>query len=183
VSDLIKIITQLGSSESIGWGLVVAIITSIVWVVGIGIRNRGQLDIAKQEAHVSLNAQGQELVLQMVEALKEEVQHLRVRNAEMTTYITHNELVDDWREWPKMASVRMYGAAAAILGTVAASPDLLLSLVMFMPQDSVWRWVLVAAVVTTMFIFPTLVRLWKQLDDDDAPASASEVVEDVSNVA
>jgi len=98
-----------------------------------------------------------------------------------TAALADKHLVDDWREWPKMATVRMYGALAAVGGTITAAPDLLLSLVMFLPDNSIWRWLLVAAVVLTMFVFPTLVRLWKQLDDDAAPDSAVEMVEDIAD--
>lgn len=79
-------------------------------------------------------------------------------------------LVSDWRESPKWASI--WGNAArtglAVLATVQASPDLLLELVPFLPPG--WVQVsVVVAVILVMFVLPTVERLWNQGKRDDKP--------------
>lgn len=79
-------------------------------------------------------------------------------------------LVPEWRQSWRMFSVQTAAVASAIGGTITASPDLLLALVQFLPDNHWLRFALIAAVVVTIFIVPTLARLWNQEASDDATA-------------
>ncbi|UPT53064.1 hypothetical protein [Synechococcus phage Yong-M3-232] len=72
--------------------------------------------------------------------------------------------VPEWRDSWRWASVQTAAVASAVGGTIAASPDLLLSLTAFLP-DGPLRWGIVATVVLVMFVVPTVARLWRQGDD------------------
>lgn len=71
-------------------------------------------------------------------------------------------LVPEAGEWWRMGSVQLAAGVAAIGGAVTANPDVLLSLVAFLPAAGPWRPLLVALVVITLFVVPTLTRLWQQ---------------------
>lgn len=72
-------------------------------------------------------------------------------------------LVPEAGEWYRMASVQLAAGAAAVGGAVTANPDVLLALVAFLPASGPWRIAIVALVVITLFVVPTLTRLWDQL--------------------
>jgi len=95
MGELVTMLTKLLTVEAAGWGIVIALVTSLFWIAGLGVKNRGQLDVAKEEASVSLNEQGKQLVLQMVETLKEEVSQLKEANAAMVECTQHNERMCD----------------------------------------------------------------------------------------
>lgn len=79
-----------------------------------------------------------------------------------------SRLIPEAGEWHKMASIQLAAAGAAIGGAITANPEVLLALVTFMPVGPL-RWLLVGAVAVTLFVVPTLTRLWNQGDcDDDA---------------
>lgn len=79
-----------------------------------------------------------------------------------------NHLVKGWRGSWQWFSIQTAAVAAAVGGVVTASPELLLQLVMFLPEGGWLRTVLIAAVVLTMFVVPAIARLWDQEDRDDA---------------
>lgn len=76
-------------------------------------------------------------------------------------------LVPEAQEWWRLGSVQLAAGVAAVSGAVSANPEVLLSLVALMPGSGWPRMALVALVVITVFIVPTLTRLWKQEADDD----------------
>lgn len=71
-------------------------------------------------------------------------------------------LVPEWRKAWKWSSVQL----AALIGTAvtafAANPQLLLSIVNFMPADPTQRAFAAIAVGGVAFFGPTLLRLWQQ---------------------
>lgn len=75
--------------------------------------------------------------------------------------------VANWRTSWRWFSVQTAAVSAAVGGAIAASPELLLQLVMFLPEEGWLRWALVASVVIVMFIVPTIARLWDQEEHDD----------------
>ena len=75
-------------------------------------------------------------------------------------------LVPEASEWWRLGSVQLAAGAAAIGGAVTANPDVLLALVAFLPATGPWRAAIVALVVVTLFVVPTLTRLWKQGSSD-----------------
>ena len=86
----------------------------------------------------------------------------------MTNWLDRH-LVPDWRESWRFASVQNAAVASAVGGVVTASPDILLALVSFLPDGHWARIAIIAAVVITLFIVPTIARLWNQeAGDDDA---------------
>jgi hypothetical protein len=78
-------------------------------------------------------------------------------------------LITGWRESWRFSSVQMAAVASAITGTIAASPDLLLSMISFLPSNHWLRLVIIAAVVLVVFILPTVARLWDQGAADGKP--------------
>ncbi len=75
-------------------------------------------------------------------------------------------LISEWRQAWRFSSVQMAAMASAITGTIAASPDLLLSMIAFLPSEHSLRHVIIGAVVLVVFILPTLARLWDQGKSD-----------------
>ena len=71
-------------------------------------------------------------------------------------------LVPDWRDALGMASVRLAGVIAAVVTTLASQPDLLLSIIAFMPTDPLTRAFMAIGVGLIAFFGPTGLRLWKQ---------------------
>lgn len=76
-------------------------------------------------------------------------------------------LVDNWRSSWQFTSVQLAALVSATGGVIAASPDLLLSLVHFLPETGWLRPALIAAVVTVMFVVPWVLRVWRQEDKAD----------------
>lgn len=79
-----------------------------------------------------------------------------------------NRLVPEAGEWWRLGSVQLAAGVAAVGGAVVANPDVLLALVAFLPATGPWRAGVVALVVVTLFVVPTLTRLWRQFNPDDA---------------
>lgn len=76
-----------------------------------------------------------------------------------------SRLVPEAGEWWKLGSVQLAAGVAAAGGAITANPDVLLALVPLLPVGP-WRAVVVATVVFTLFVVPTLTRLWKQHSED-----------------
>jgi len=73
-----------------------------------------------------------------------------------------SRLVPEAGEWWRLSEIQLAGAFAAIGGSIAAHPDILLSLTAFLPSEGPWRVLVIGAVVLVLFIVPTLARLWDQ---------------------
>ena len=73
-------------------------------------------------------------------------------------------LVENWREAWRWASVRGAGAFAAVVGALAANPDLLLSVIAFMPTEATQRAFMAVGVALVAFFGPTILRVWRQGD-------------------
>lgn len=91
MSEVFSQLVQLLDTEAVGWTLIAALLCSVVWIIVQRIKSDGEIQIAKESAQVSLNEQGTQLVLQIVETLREEGQALKERNASMGECIQHNE--------------------------------------------------------------------------------------------
>lgn len=78
-----------------------------------------------------------------------------------------SHLVDDASEWWRLSSVQLAAGFAAIGGAITANPEVLLALAGLLPVGGIAQILVVAAVVVTMFIIPTLTRLWNQNCEDE----------------
>ena len=76
-------------------------------------------------------------------------------------------LIPQWREGWRFFSVQLAAIAAAVMGSIAAAPDMLLSLVAFLPHGGWLQIALIAAVVIVVFVVPTVGRLWDQSSSND----------------
>jgi len=74
-------------------------------------------------------------------------------------------LVPDWREWWRMASIRLAAAFSFIVAGFTADPNLLLGIISFMPADTGDRALMAIGVGLTAFFGPSILRLWRQGDD------------------
>lgn len=82
--------------------------------------------------------------------------------------------VSNWRSSWQLTSVQFAAFASATSGVIAASPDLLLSLVHFLPEGGWLRPAIIAMVVIVMFVVPWVLRVWKQEDKNDGNPPAAE---------
>ena len=73
-----------------------------------------------------------------------------------------NHLVPEWRKAWKWSSVQLAAVTSAAVTAFAANPQLLLSIINYMPTDTTQRALAAAAVGAVAFFGPTLLRLWKQ---------------------
>lgn len=69
-------------------------------------------------------------------------------------------LVDDARQWWRWWSVRMAMVAGAVAGALVAQPQILTSLVAYVPDR--WRPLASALAGLTVFAAPTIARLVQQ---------------------
>lgn len=69
-------------------------------------------------------------------------------------------------EWWRLSSVQLAAGVAAIGGAVTANPDVLIALAMLLPVGGLAQILIVALVVVTLFVIPTLTRLWSQERDE-----------------
>lgn len=76
-------------------------------------------------------------------------------------------LVADWRQSWRWTSVQIAAVASAVGGVVTSSPDVLLALIQFLPAGGWVRTAMIALVVVTIFVVPTVARLWDQGEDHD----------------
>ena len=81
-------------------------------------------------------------------------------------------LVPEWRKAWKWSSVQLAAVASAAVGALAAQPQLMLSIVNYMPADPTQRAMAAIGVGAIAFFGPTILRLWKQgKADEQDPAS------------
>lgn len=71
-------------------------------------------------------------------------------------------LVPEWRRAWKWSSVQLAAIISAAVTAFAANPQLLLSIINFMPTDPTQRAFAAVAVGAVAFFGPTLLRLWNQ---------------------
>ena len=79
-------------------------------------------------------------------------------------------LVPEWREAWKWSSVQFAGLISMAVTAFAANPQLLLSIVNFMPADPTQRAVAAVGVGAVAFFGPTVLRLWRQGNAPTTPA-------------
>ena len=77
-------------------------------------------------------------------------------------------LVPEWRKAWKWSSVQLAALISAAVTAFAAQPQLLLSIVNYMPADPAQRAIAAIAIGGIAFFGPTVLRLWKQGTSDDA---------------
>lgn len=77
-------------------------------------------------------------------------------------------LVPEWRRAWKWSSVQLAALVSAAVAAFASQPQLLLSIVNYMPADPTQRAVAAIAIGGIAFFGPTVLRLWKQEARDDA---------------
>lgn len=75
------------------------------------------------------------------------------------------ELVDNWRKWHKMASMRLAAIFAALIGFIITNPTFLFSPVMFLPDE--WKLVVALGVTVLVFGLVASTRLLKKVPHDD----------------
>lgn len=80
--------------------------------------------------------------------------------------------IDNWRDSWQFGSVQLAALASATGGVIAASPDLLLSLVHFLPEGGWLRPAIISLVVIVMFVVPWVLRVWRQEEVDGNPPPA-----------
>ncbi len=71
-------------------------------------------------------------------------------------------LVPEWRRAWKWSSVQLAALISAVVTAFAAQPQLLLSIINYMPADPTERALAAIAIGGVAFFGPTLLRLWKQ---------------------
>lgn len=77
------------------------------------------------------------------------------------------------REWLRLYSVRLAAAFAALVGLLTSQPEVLFSLIAFIPTDPTVRAIFAALVALATFLAPTLARMWPQKnleEKSDAPS-------------
>lgn len=81
-------------------------------------------------------------------------------------------LVPEWRKAWKWSSVQFAALIAAAVSAFASQPELLLSIVNYMPADPTQRAFAAIAVGGVAFFGPTVLRLWNQekAEADDGAA-------------
>jgi hypothetical protein len=77
-------------------------------------------------------------------------------------------LVPEWRKAWKWSSVQLAAVISAAVTAFASQPQLLLSIVNFMPADPTQRALAAIGVGAVAFFGPTVLRLWKQGAGNDA---------------
>jgi hypothetical protein len=77
-------------------------------------------------------------------------------------------LVPEWRKAWKWSSVQLAALVSTAIGALAAQPQLMLSIVNYMPADPAQRALAAIAVGGIAFFGPTLLRLWQQGGKSDA---------------
>lgn len=75
--------------------------------------------------------------------------------------------VPEWRKAWKWSSVQLAALISAAVTAFAAQPQLLLSIVNYMPADPAQRAIAAIAIGFIAFFGPTVLRLWKQGKSDD----------------
>lgn len=96
MGEVLTVLAELFDTDAVGWSLVLVLMASIGWIASIAIKNHGELQVAKESAAVSLNEQGAELLLKMVEMLKEEVAGLRESDGDKQEVLAQNERLCDY---------------------------------------------------------------------------------------
>jgi hypothetical protein len=71
-------------------------------------------------------------------------------------------LVDDWRKAWKWSSVQLAAVFGTAITAFAANPNLMLSIINYMPADPTQRALAAVAVGAIAFFGPTVLRLWQQ---------------------
>lgn len=71
-------------------------------------------------------------------------------------------LVPEWRKAWKWSSVQFAALIGALVTAFASQPQLLLSIINYMPADPTQRAFAAIAVGAVAFFGPTVLRLWKQ---------------------
>jgi H+/Cl- antiporter ClcA len=79
-----------------------------------------------------------------------------------------NHLVPEWRKAWKWSSVRLAALVSTAVAAFASQPQLLLSIVNYMPADPTQRALAAIVVGAVAFFGPTVLRLWKQGANNDA---------------
>jgi len=74
-------------------------------------------------------------------------------------------LVPEWRKAWKWSSVQLAAIVSTAVTAFAANPQLLLSIINYMPTDTGQRALAAARVGVVAFFGPTLLRLWNQQKD------------------
>jgi hypothetical protein len=78
-------------------------------------------------------------------------------------------LIPEWRKAWKFSSVQFAALIGAVVTAFASNPQLLLSIVNFMPADPTQRAFAAIAVGGIAFFGPTVLRLWQQGSKADGP--------------
>lgn len=95
-----ELIASLLTAETVGWSVVGMIVSALVWITVQGIKSRGELSVAKENAAVSLNEQGSALILKMVEEQKSELAWMRAkldeRDEELRDHMRNSEKLCDY---------------------------------------------------------------------------------------
>jgi hypothetical protein len=76
-----------------------------------------------------------------------------------------NHLVPEWRKAWKWSSVQLAAVISTAVTAFAANPNLMLSIINYMPTDPTQRALAAAAVGAIAFFGPTILRLWNQSKD------------------
>lgn len=71
-------------------------------------------------------------------------------------------LAPEASEWWRLSSIQLAAGVAAIGGAITANPEVLLALAGLLPVGGLAQILVVALVIITLFVVPTLTRLWNQ---------------------
>lgn len=82
-------------------------------------------------------------------------------------------LVPEWRKAWKWSSVQLAAVFSAAIAAFASQPQLLLSIVNYMPADPAQRAAAAIAIGGIAFFGPTVLRLWAQGGKADEPTDAA----------
>ncbi len=77
-------------------------------------------------------------------------------------------LVPEWRKAWKWSSVQLAALVSTAVAAFASQPQLLLSIINYMPADPTQRALAAIAIGGIAFFGPTVLRLWKQGASNDA---------------
>lgn len=82
MTKMLTVFSHLFGADAIGWSFIGLLMAAVVFIAVQWIKSSGELGVAKSAASVSLNEQGQSLILKLVEEQKAELAWLRKREQE-----------------------------------------------------------------------------------------------------
>lgn len=79
------------------------------------------------------------------------------------------KLIDNWRDWHRLGSVRLAAVVAAIAGALTAEPVILVGMIGFLPTGGLMQILAVLFVTVIVFAIPTATRLFRKTPPETCP--------------